>query len=398
MKKFTKPIATICFVLFVFLGVSLNFHRKEFKKEQDLQDALSNIRIDLSGVKELSAGTAESWGFVRQSATWARANSIVLDGLIGGLQKSGIFNRISSGELIVPNQTSNTGQVFTYRLKINENVSGITSTAYSGSKTFSHRFEMWKSGDTIPTLQLFFSSLTGTGTTGVLLYYNLSKLNPTSFGTATNAVTESYISGNKGDMKQTYSWKNGPQDSKWLSKNGRVIVREMKSGAEICVRSVVTMNTGSAPFAGKLDTVCGANTNIYYLLNYVQKTAPPFQTVAKAGLAKTTPIKNISTFCGHIGNNFPNLPGNYGLFIETGFVGDGFTSANIPAGYPSAKDVDDAFSRTGAGLLDTGTDGLGIQEFDRSDATFMDGLSTNTDLDFKGPIVPPSCSQSFCIQ
>lgn len=381
--------------ILIFLGISLNI--KYPKKEIKNQDySLGKINLELTGVQQVFAGTSSSWSFVRQSATWGRSNSSLVDTLLTSLQSSGVFNRISSGELIVPNQTSSTGVTFTYRLKINENIAGIASTAYSGTKTYAHRFEAWKSGDSVPSLQMFFSSLTGTGTTGVLLYYNLSKLNPTNFGTATAAVVESYTSGNKGDMRQTYSWANGPQDSSWISKNGRVIIREMSNGANICVRTVVTMNTNSSGLNGQLNTLCGSNTNIYYVLAYVQNTASPFYTVAKAGLANTTTIKNVSTFCGVSGSASSALPNNYGLFDQNGFVSDGATSNTIPSGYPNTTDVDNAFSRTGAALNDVGIDNVTVAEYDQSDATFMNNLSTNTSLAFKTSSAP-SCSQTFCI-
>ena len=386
----TKSIFYTIFSLVIFLGFSVQLrHKTEIKPKVD-EIGLPKLDIQLGGLQELSAGTADSWGFVRQSATWGRGNSNLIDGLLSGLQKSGIFTRISSGEIIIPNQTSTTGVTFTYRLKINEGVTGVASTAYNGTKTFSHRFEAWVSGDTVPSLQMFFSSLTDTGTSGVLLYYNLSKLNPTAFGTATNAVVESYTSGAKGSMAQTYSWKDGPQDTSWISKNGRVIIREMNSGAEICVRTVVTLHTN---INANLNTLCTGPTNLYYLLAYVQKTSSPFNTVAKSGLVKTSegPIRGISTFCGLSGGG---LPANYGLFTSTGFVSDGATAGTIPAGYPSATDVDNAFIRTGATL---GYGGSGtVAEYDQSDETFMDGLSANGSLAFKASTTP-SCSQTFCI-
>ena len=404
----TKSIFYTIFSLVIFLGFSVQLrHKTEIKPKVD-EIGLPKLDIQLGGLQELSAGTADSWGFVRQSATWGRGNSNLIDGLLSGLQKSGIFTRISSGEIIIPNQTSTTGVTFTYRLKINEGVTSVASTAYSGTKTFSHRFEAWVSGDTVPSLQMFFSSLTDTGTSGVLLYYNLSKLNPTAFGTATNAVVESYTSGAKGSMAQTYSWKDGPQDTSWISKNGRVIIREMNSGAEICVRTVVTLTRGSTGIGTNLDVLCGTtptlvapdntSSQLYYLLAYVQKTASPFYTVAKSGLAKleSAPIKNIATFCGVNSGVYSALPANYGLFDSNGFVSDGATAGTIPTGYPSATDVDNAFSRTGAALGNTGSDAVTVAEYDQSDATFMDGLSANGSLAFKASTAP-SCSQTFCI-
>ena len=403
MKNRKKTFFTITLTLIVFLGVSIQFEHKTFTPKSK-EFSLPEINIQLGGLQELTAGTADSWGFVRQSATWGRGNSSMIDGLLSGLQKSGLFTRISSGEIIIPNQTSSTGVTFTYRLKINENVSGITSTAYSGTKTFSHRFEAWKSGDSVPTLQMFFSSLTDTGSTGVLLYYNLANLNPTAFGTAPNAAVESYTSGVKGSMAQTYSWKDGPENSSWISKNGRVIIREMNSGAEICVRTVVTLTRGSTGIGTNLDALCATTNSVnntsnklYYILAYVQKTASPFYTVAKSGLVKfeSAPIRNTATFCGFNSGVFSGLPANYGLFDLNGFVSDGATAGTIPAGYPSATDVDNAFIRTGApsGFVDaSGT----VAEYDQSDATFMDGLSTNTDFDFKASAAPV-CAQTFCI-
>ncbi|MCB1179022.1 MAG: hypothetical protein KDK36_15660, partial [Leptospiraceae bacterium] len=405
MKKLLKPIALITFSLLVFFGISIKFKITEDNKKENLLKSLSNLKIEIGGLEELKAGTSSSWAFVRGSATWGRSNSTLVDGILKGLQDSGIFTRISSGELVVPNQTLSSGVSVTYRVKINENVTGLSSTAYSGTKDFSHRFEIWKTGDnSAPILQMFFSSTTSTGTNGVLLYYNLSKINPTTFGTATSAVVESYTSGTTGNMAQTYSWKNGPEDSTWISKNGRVIIRQMNSGAEICVRTVVELNRGTTGIGTNLDTLCATSNSVnntsnklFYTLAYVQKTTSPFYTVAKAGLVKkeAAPIKNKTTFCGYSSSVSSALPASYGLFDQNGFVSDGATT--VPSGYPATSDVDAAFSRTGAAKGDTGTDSITVADYDQSDATFMENLASNATLAFKTTTAPASCSQSFCI-
>ena len=111
----TKSIFYTIFSLVIFLGFSVQLrHKTEIKPKVD-EVGLPKLDIQLGGLQELSAGTADSWGFVRQSATWGRGNSNLIDGLLSGLQKSGIFTKISSGEIIIPNQTSTTGFKYIFK-------------------------------------------------------------------------------------------------------------------------------------------------------------------------------------------------------------------------------------------------------------------------------------------
>ncbi|MEM7179692.1 MAG: hypothetical protein AAF518_02185 [Spirochaetota bacterium] len=391
----------LAFAVVAFLGIS--FEIRFTNRPARLHNPLAGVDVSVLGPGKLYAGTSDSWGFVRGSATWGRSNSSIVDSLLTSLQSSGIFSSISSGEVIVTNQTSSDGTSYNYRVNINQGYT-VTSTAFNGSKTFNHRFEAWRTTDTDhPTLQMFFDSTTSTGDDGVLLFYDLSRLSPSTFSDATGAVVESYTSGTSGNMQQTYSWSGGPESSSWLSKTGRVIIREMNSGAEICVRTVVEINRGSTGVGTSLDTLC-ANSNslanssstLYYTLAYIQKTSSPFYTVAKSGLVKkeNSTIKNTSTYCGYDASptsSITSLPLYYGLFDSNGFISDGNAASAVPADYPSTTDVDNAFSRTGASLNDVGSDGITVAEYDQSNASFLNGLS----LSFVSSTAP-SCSSSVC--
>lgn len=71
------------FALVVFLGLGLSFRsdRVPFFVREDSPKPFP-IRLEL--LQPLKAN-ADNWGFVRQSATWARGNSLFMDELIAGI-------------------------------------------------------------------------------------------------------------------------------------------------------------------------------------------------------------------------------------------------------------------------------------------------------------------------
>ncbi|MDX1958207.1 MAG: hypothetical protein SFU98_06520 [Leptospiraceae bacterium] len=381
MKKLIYLSITLSIFLFTSIVVNVQRNSYDLSKLQ--------LKLNFSGTEKAFAA-ASDWGFVRGSANWARGNSNIIDSLLGSLKTSGVFDFVSrlgnDASQTFLNQPSSNGLTYNYRLKVNSTFT-LSATAYTGTKTYKHRFEMFRVGDTSsqPALQMYFSDVNGTGTSGVLLYYNLTRLDPNSaqFKGADAVIVESYVSGNSGTLSQTYTWANGPKTSLWPSDNGRVILNEVIGGKQLCFRSVVRLNTklfiDADPTNGPaIAALCGGtNVNIYYNLAYMQKFDSPFQTTAKFGLTNTA-TPGITTIC--------NTPGKgYGIFREAGFVADGLTAAQVNtqySDYPSpdttavSPNVDGAFLRTGT---DNGTSG----GYDDTSKTFIDGLSTNANLNFK---------------
>jgi hypothetical protein len=381
MKRNLFILTTI--ILFFFTSVTTN------KKTNPNSKSILSEGIGFSGIEKIFAASTD-WAFVRGSANWARGNSNLVDSLLGNLKTSGVFDAVSKlgndASQTFSNVPSSNGLSYNYRLKVNSTFT-IASTAYAGTKTYKHRFEMYRVGDSSskPSLQMYFSDVNGTGTSGVLLYYSLTRLDPNNaqFKGSDAVVVESYTSGITGSLSQTYTWANGPKSTLWPSDNGRVVLNEVIGGKQLCFRSVVRLNTklfiDNDPANGAtIAAFCGgSNANIYYNLAYMQKFDSPFQTTAKFGLSNlATP--GVTTIC--------NLTGKgYGVFREAGFVTDGLTAAQVNSqysDYPSpdtttvSPNVDMAFLRTGT---DNGTSG----GYDDTSKTFIDGLSSNSNLDFK---------------
>lgn len=390
----------------LFLSVSLqvsDFHKQTRKsKETLLSEIFTNaIHLGIGTEKLWSATSADNWGFVRQSATWARGNSGIIDSLILALKNAGYFNNpgVARNDVLTNVNLSGFGSA-TLTIKINTPTSNIASTAYTGTKTFNHFFEIKKTGASTPSLQLFFDDPDTTlGNDGALIYYRLVDFGNPQFANVGDVITESYT-GNEsiyGTKFQTYSWKNGPENSSWISKVGRVILTEVDSGRQLCFRSVVRLsftklkeiNPSNSANLETLKTYCGGNDQIYYVLAYMQKFDLPFQTTAKATF--TTAATKAETICGLPASSFAGAKLSYGIFNINGYVTDQLEASQVPADYPSPTiggsdfmSVNDAFTRTyvGLGALSGQTN---VLQYEVSNKTFLDQVDdgTITSLSFK---------------
>ncbi|XDD47403.1 hypothetical protein AB3N60_04760 [Leptospira sp. WS39.C2] len=394
-------------ILFLlFLGVSVqvsDFHKQTRKSESTIlsEMLMETIQLGFGSEKLWSATSADNWGFVRQSATWARGNSGIIDSLILALKNAGYFNNpgVARNDVLTNVNLSGFGSA-TLTIKINTPTANIASTAYTGTKTFNHFFEIKKTGASIPSLQLFFDNPDTTlGNAGALIYYRLVDFGNPQFANVGDVITESYT-GNEsiyGTKFQTYSWKNGPENSSWISKVGRVILTEVDSGRQLCFRSVVRLsftklkeiNPSNASNLETLKTFCGGNDQIYYVLAYMQKFDLPFQTTAKATF--TTVATKAETICALPASSFPGAKLSYGIFNINGYVTDQLEANQVPSDYPSPTQggsdfmsVDDAFTRTyvGLGALSGQTN---VLQYEVSNKTFLDQVDngTITSLSFK---------------
>ncbi|TGN19252.1 LIC_12337 family protein [Leptospira idonii] len=394
--------------LFLFLGVSLqvsDFSR--FSNTESLQNITSQFDQSFSlnlGTEPIFAA-ANSWGFVRQSATWARGNSNLIDQLIAGLKRAGYFTNTNPVTQTIQGVNLDGIGSTTLRLKLNQSASPIAvqATAFSGTKSFNHFFEITKTGNTSPSLQLFFDDPnTMLGNDGALIYYKLGDFNSSQFANVGGVITESYT-GNEasyGTKFQTYTWRNGPENSVWPSDIGRVILTEVDSGKQLCFRSVVRLkfsklteiSPSSASGLNTLKSFCGNIDQAYYGLAYMQKFDSPFLTTAKATI--TTSATLPETIC-----NLPNSASfqtqlSYGIFDVNGFVNDGLSASQVPAAYPSPTQggadfmsVEEAFQRTyQAAGASMGSGKPAISTYEASNKTYLDSLVSGTEankLDFK---------------
>ncbi len=396
MKKFVY--------LCLFLGITVRFSDvPEYKNI--LTDA---IRIEI-GTEPMFAD-ANSWGFVRQSATWARGNSNLMDQLVAGLKRAGYFTNSNPVTQTFSNVNLDGLGSVTIRLRLNQQatpITGITSSAYTGTKAFNQFVEITKTGNSTPSLQLFFDDPnTLLGNDGALIYYRLGDFNSSQFANVGSVITESYTANESsyGTKFQAYTWKNGPENATWPSDIGRVVLTEVDSGKQLCFRSVVRLkfskliaiSPSQTTNLNNLKSVCGGSDQIYYGLAYMQKFDSPFLTTAKASIS---PLTGNTIFPETICNLSASISGaklSYGIFDVNGFVRDGLSTSEVPSSYPSPNvggadfmSVDEAFSRTGIDSTSTLASGKpAARNYEFTSKNFLDSLTgTEGDkLNFKSGI------------
>lgn len=358
--KMKKSWILFAFAILVFLGLGLSFRsdRVPFFVREDSPKPFP-VRLEL--LEPLRAN-ADSWGFVRQSATWARGNSLFMDDLIFAIRKA--FPAGTTVNITLANQNFN-GNSYTLRLKLNSGNVLYQPSTLSAAASYTNFFELRSSSDNQPALQFFFDddprSASGDG---AVLLYQLSRLDPTRWAGAT-ALIESYvvqpvITGfpNQG-LIQTYSWK-GPLGSDSLGQDvdtGRVILEEMDNRTVFCFKSVVSFNgtTNLVPInAGTAALGYSANQGLcpgagreYYKLAYSQKLQGSLNVTAKGGLEQGAITSGQAITCNTTVNQYINFTPTYGLFNFNGFISEGVAASAIPADFIQATRVDGLYDRVG---------------------------------------------------
>jgi hypothetical protein len=386
MRIFNFLIKTIFIILIFVSTLSLPIRKTSWF---DINSSL-DWQLDPSKLISQIHATENDWVFVRQSASWARGNSTFIDQILTSLRDNKILS--FNSDQVWRSQNLGKGKVFDIRIEMNKNYS-ITSGAYTGSKSFQNRFEIWDtSSPSNPALQLYFNSVTDLDETGALMYYNLAKLNPEGnfFDNNTNTVIETYIHkkpNTNGLRRQVYTWKNAPISAKSVSDSGRVVLDEVLEGSQLCFRTVVKVNranlktlTNNATLNGLMNASCGGidSDPIYYTLAYMQKFNSPFLTTAKYGW--TGGATKQEGFCALATTNK-----NYGLFDDKGFVRDTVAQSDVPSEYPSPNlgnpSVDSAFTRTYS--IAEGANGS-----DDTSKAFIDAINSNGLIAFKASTPP----------
>lgn len=400
--------------LLLFLGVSFqvsDYQNQTRKSEKTILSELlsDSIHFGFGSEKLWSATSADNWGFVRQSATWARGNSGIIDNLILALKNAGYFNNPTASRTDVLSNVNLSGfGSSTLTIKINTPTANVASTAYAGNKTFNHFLEIKKTGAFTPSLQLFFDDPNTTlGNDGALVYYRLVDFGNPQFANVGDVITESYTGNDSiyGTKFQTYTWRNGPENSSWISKHGRVVLTEVDSGRQLCFRSVVRLsftklkeiNPSNTTALDQLKSTCQtaqstSGDNIYYTLAYMQKFDSPFQTTAKASF--TTSANRTETICNIPTSSFPGAKLSYGIFNINGYVTDQLNADQVPTNYPSPTvggsdfmSVDEAFNRTyvAAGASISGQASLGVvKQYEETSKTYLDAFDGSAqNLTFK---------------
>lgn len=301
------------------------------------------------------------WAFVRQSALWANNNTDAIEAVLNPIKKYNLLN--SPGTLTTTVQLAS-GKLYTAKLTVSANTV-VSSSAYTGTKTFNHRFEMWRQSDSAKAMEMFFDNADALSDKGILLLYNLNVLDPSSYPdslvceTYVSSQNVSYLGSTVSSPKQTITW-SGTQSFYTGSLGGRVVLEKMDNNTVLCFKSVVRFQH-SATFSG-----CGTGTK-YYSLAYSQYlNTSDNKATAKVSLADSS-IDN-----GQTSKICSAYSLNYGLFInKSGFVSDTNAASAVPSDYPSTSRVDTLFSKIGT---------AGAGTWDDMQKTTLDSLNIKFNL------------------
>ncbi|EMJ92790.1 LIC_12337 family protein [Leptospira alstonii] len=385
-----KSGSLFLFVLFVFLGAGLSFRsdRVPFFVREDSPKPFP-IRLEL--LQPLKA-SADSWGFVRQSATWARGNSLFMDDLIFAIRKT--FPVGTTANITLANQNVN-GQSFTLRLKLNSGAISYKPSTLANAASYTNFFELRSTSDNQPAVQFFFDDdPRDAAGDGAVLLYQLSRLEPVRWPNTT-AIIESYvvqpvITGfpNQG-LIQTYSWK-GPIGSDTLGQDvdtGRVILEEMDNRTVFCFKSVISFNgtTDLVPINAGTQTLgyshnnglCPGTGREYNKLAYSQKLDGDLNVTAKGGFEQAAITAGQAITCNSTVNQFINFTPTFGLFNFNGFVREGVAASAIPADFIQATRVDGLYDRVGTVGKSTATTSPVGSSWDTLTKAYIDSITIN---------------------
>ncbi|TGJ98181.1 hypothetical protein EHQ53_00135 [Leptospira langatensis] len=393
-KNIQKVLHKTALVLFIFFAISSGF-----KFDTVSQKDASPFPLSLKfGLLQPLHASADDWGFVRQSATWARGNSLFMDDIIAGIESNTLLVAAASGSTVTATnmKVGDGGGVFDVRLTLNNSGAEFspTSTVYTGTKTFSNYFELKVTGTSTIALQFYWdNNPRDPSTQGALLLYNLALVAP-DLWTATaniesyvympdlaNDTTNTYTSYPLQGLIQTYSWSGPLGTDSELSKHaqrGRVILEEMDNRTVFCFKTVVRIDATTdlfptiPSFSSKGLCQPGGTSNEYYKLAYSQKLTGDLNVTAKEGWDEgTIAASGTDTICGIGGTSL-----SYGLFNFNGFVRDHVAGTDIPSDYVPSSRVDLLYGRVG-GQGKTGSgDANGVLWDDTTQAT-IDGLSVS---------------------
>ena len=360
--------------LLAFLGASITIYEvKTYRIDRPIE-----LRLDISGIKEAQAAE-NAWGGVRQSVTWANANSSLIDSILTGLNSANFFQWPDDTTVARVNVQLGT---FTGKIHITKNATStynVTCSACGSAKGFKHRLIIWRQSDDAKALELFFNDYGDVSGSGALVIYRTNVLNPTQFN-GNDTFVESWVqSGSDGNI-QTYTWSNGPLSSGGPTNKARIFLETMASGTLLCVQGVIRLNStaatefrDAAPLAG-----CNAAQNLYYVIGYGQKIASPFQTTAKVAMWDGDNFGQDGRICD-ISHGL-----NYGLFNGNGFINDGVASSSVPSDFRSGSAIDTLFAEIGTSTGNS-YDDMQQATIDGLNVTFLDPGSTLAPSSDSGP-------------
>lgn len=267
----------------------------------------------------IAAGEAknpERWALVRRAATWTRQAALAVEKVLVPAVQSGALAR---AETYTAQSQVLGDQTYTIRLTVGADES-LTSTAYQGTKQFSHRFEAWRAADKAKALELFFDDPKAAQNDGALAFFSPKALGAKDYA-GDAIVVESYLSGAAPARRQTLTWTGGALVAGGFDDRGRVILEDVDLGAALAFKSVQRFL--------KADLCPGVGDD-YATLAFIQTFARKNEATATFGLANDG-LPNGSQACGL------NNEHAFGLFDTSGFLKDGQAAPSET--YPRADRV-----------------------------------------------------------
>ncbi|PJZ75352.1 LIC_12337 family protein [Leptospira neocaledonica] len=393
MKNAFKKIALI---LAIFFGLSIGFRSDRGRNSS------FPISLKFKLLQQPLHASATEWGFVRQSATWARGNSLFMDDIIAGIQANQLLTALAHTQIVSATNIpmGDEGGVFDIKLRLKDNTSPVpfvvpSSSVFAAQKEFDNCFQLKVAGTSAIALQFFWDDdPRDPDQDGAILLYNLSLLAPNKW-TAT-AVIESYVySPDTTDPKydpnnihvdqglvQTYSWA-GPLGTDTLAQSvqsGRVILEEMDGGAVFCFKTVVSIK-GDADFSS-LSPLLPANQAFcntgsaaeYYKLAYSQELTGNLEVIAKSGWEEGG-VSSIASAADDQICDYGSI--NYGIFDVNGFVKDHILSVNVPSyDHINVSRVSKLYERIGTPGKSGAGDLMGVKWDDLTEGTIQ-GLTSS---------------------
>ncbi|TGK00375.1 hypothetical protein EHO58_18085 [Leptospira selangorensis] len=401
MKHVFKKIGLI---LVIFFGLSIGFRSDRGRTSS------FPISLKFKLLQEPLHATADDWGFVRQSATWARGNSLFMDDIIAGIQANQLLTALAHTQIVSATNIpmGDEGGVFDIKLRLKDNTSPapftvLSSSVFASPKDFDNCFQLKVAGTNTIALQFFWDNdPRDPNQDGAILFYNLSLLAPNKW-TAT-AIIESYVySPDTTDPKydpniilvdqglvQTYSWA-GPLGTDTLAqsvKSGRVILEEMDGGAVFCFKTVVSVN-GTADFSSLSPLLpankafCNTgNADEYYKLAYSQELTGNLEVIAKSGWEEGG-VTSVAPAADDQICSYGSI--NYGIFDVNGFVKDKIALVSVPSyDHINATRVSKLYQRIGTTGKSGSGDLQGVKWDDLTQATIQGLTSSVTFKDLSG--------------
>lgn len=347
MKLTVAGISGFVITLVILLGVSVrvNVHNPT------RFDPTPGIQLIVAGTQPLYAGSPNgAWGFVRGIAKFTKEITEAIDTMITQINSSGLTR--------VDSYTGTTG---TYKIEWKGNTS-VTITAAAtgallGTKTYTKSLRVADTTGTQLKLEIYYNA------DGDVLVRWMPYRTGTGFNN-NSGLGECQVSGTAGSRTMycsfyapTTEFTTAASGPNWV----RALIKVQESAGKYLFSAISdTKEAGYDPDGGG---ACGSGRYVFPLA-FVANGTNPYQTVAKFGFNITDTVAQ--TVCG-VAN-----PYNYGLFSadsnpsSTGtdkyFVSEGTASGSIPAGYPTASEVDTVFgtvSSSTSASWGTGTVSLG---------------------------------------